>query len=109
MPKLQPVGHRVLVKLKEFTEKEEKSESGIILKIHDNMMREQKAMRIATVISLGPTAYKDFGDGTPWCQPGDSVSIVRYSGEDFENPNTREVYRIINDEDVLGIVEEEDK
>ena len=104
MSKLRPAGHRVLVRLKPI---EEVSKAGIILHLETAKAIHQKATQEATIISLGPTAYRGFDDGTPWCKPGDLVLIAKYSGEDRENPETKEIFRIINDDDVLAIIEEE--
>lgn len=101
--KITPCGHRVLVKLKVF---EEKTESGIIIATEDMKDAHQRAMQEAYVVSLGPTAFKDFGNGSPWCRVNDLVLISKYSGEDRIDPDTKEVYRIINDEDVFAILEE---
>lgn len=107
--KIKPAGHRVLVRLKETSkELEEKSEGGIIVEVKDNdkVEAEQRATQEAYVERLGFTAFKAFDDGEPWCKVGDLVIITRYSGEDREDPKSGEVYRIINDEDVIAIIEE---
>ena len=56
------------------------------------------------VLQVGPQAYRDFGDGTPWIKVGDQVYYSKYGakvlkdGEDF--------YIICNDVDVLAIINE---
>lgn len=103
--KIHPAGHRILVKLKEV-EKEEFSKGGIILERGHDQDRRQKATQDALVIELGPTAYKAFDEGQPWCKAGDWVKISKYSGEDYTDENTKEVFRILNDEDVLAVIKE---
>ena len=67
--------------------------------------REQKGTEIAQVVELGPTAYKAFDDGEPWCKAGDYVKIQRYSGEDTEIDG--EFYRTINDNEVIALLKVE--
>ena len=104
--KIRPTAHRVLVKLKPI-EREERSDAGIILTTEANHDARQRAMQEAYVIEVGPSAFNDFGDGEAWCKEGDLVMIAKYSGEDRVDPETNEVYRIINDEDIFAVVEEE--
>lgn len=101
--KIIPTGHRILVSLKPV---EEQSSGGIVLTTSVNKDREQKAMTEATVVSFGINAYKAFDDGDPWCKVGDKVLITKYCGEDREDPDTGIVYRVINDDDVLAILED---
>ena len=91
----------------EITEK--KSEGGILLN-PANTTREKFAMENGTVLAIGPQAFKDFSDGQAWCEVGDKVKIVRYSGnDDVELYNlTGRVHRIVNDEDIIARVEDED-
>lgn len=101
--KLRPAGHRILVKLKDV---EQKSKGGIILASDTDVRAQRYATQEAEVIELGQTAYKAFDDGTPWVKVGDTVLIAKYSGENREDPETKEIFRIINDEDVIGTIEE---
>lgn len=104
--KLKPVGHRILIQLDRL---EEISEGGIVLMRTDKGVREQASMDIGTVIELGPQAYQGFGDGVPWCQPGDRVKVVKFSGVNDQQmfQETGIMYCILNDDDVLAKVEEE--
>lgn len=99
--KIHPAGHRVLIKLDVV---EEKSEGGIIINSNpDSMKGEQQGVEAGTVVSLGPTAYKDF-TGEAWCKVGDRVNFKRYEGVYKEVDD--EHYRIVNDEDIFAIIEE---
>lgn len=105
-----PVAHRVLVKLEGIDSGEQKSEAGIILRrglTQDEIRREMAAQEEGTVVAIGPTAFKDFGDGTEWCKVGDKVFIVRYSGTNFIDEDTKEMFRIINDDDIYALIREE--
>lgn len=99
-----PAGHRILVKLDEV---KATTDWGFAL-VSDNKKheREQYATQEAIVILLGKDAYKGFGDGQPWCKVGDKVLIAKYAGEDRQNPETKEILRVINDDDVIAILEE---
>lgn len=106
MRNLQPAGHRVLVKLiTPKDEVEEVSESGIVLAIKDKRTRnaEKYATQEAYVVSLGINAFKAFDNGDPWCKVGDKVLICKYSGENRDDIEDGQVYRLINDDDIHGI------
>ena len=131
MQKIKPCGHRVLVKLKVI---EEVSTGGILLVTDDKKASYQKAMQEAYVVAIGPQAFTAFNiaseswiphlykllksfltrepltyksqDLAPWCKVGDLVLIARYSGEDKVDPDTEEVFRIINDEDIFATLED---
>lgn len=102
----EPAGHRVLVRLKlEEEVKEVVSKGGIITEIKDNKIieREKYATQEAHVVTLGMTAFKAFDDGEAWCKTGDLVLICKYSGDDRKDPDTGDIYRIINDEDIMAV------
>jgi len=95
-----PCGHRVVVKLKKI---EEVSKTGIILSQGNNLKREKYGVEEAIVVKLGRTAFKAFDDGEAWCEVGDLVAITKYSGKDYEDGE--EIYRIINDDDIMAVLE----
>lgn len=107
---LRPCGHRVLVKLvKTEDEKIKYSEGGLIIEIKNNktLEAEKYATQEAYVVDIGHSAFKIFGDGTPWCKKGDLVLIAKYSGEDRADIEEDEIYRIINDENIFAVFEGE--
>ena|SRR3990167_9847222 len=99
MLKFIPTGPRVVLRPK--LEKETKS--GIVLAYDER--RASADSDTGEVLALGPQAYVDFGDGTPWVKPGQTVYYSKYGakvlkdGEDF--------YIICNDVDILAIVNED--
>lgn len=101
MLKIVPVGHRILIKMKTV---EEVSAGGIIMSVGDGLEREKYSQAEGTVVGIGSQAFKDLGDGTPWCKEGDVVYLNKYSGIHITDPETKEVYRIVNDQDVMGVV-----
>lgn len=102
--KIQPAGYRVLVAMDSI---EEVSKGGIVL-ARDSRERDQSTVETGTVVALGPQAFKELGDGTPWCEPGDKVRIRRYSGANDADlyKETGIMYRIVNDDDILATIEE---
>lgn len=93
-----PSGYKILIaipRLKEATE-------GGIVKAAETLEREQTAMMIGFVISLGPDCYKDkerYPSG-PWCKAGDFVLMRSYAGTRFMYMGQE--YRMINEDVVEG-------
>ena len=108
---IKPVGFRVLVKLKhiEDQELEKKSESGVILEVRTpkRLELEQQATQEAYVVDIGPTAFQAFDDGEQWAKKGDCVLIAKYSGQDLHDVEEDEIYRVINDQDIMAVFPEE--
>lgn len=70
--------------------------------------RETKGSEMAIVVDVGSAAFNgQIGDNGPWVKEGQVIKYLRYAGHEFEDPpGSGEVYRLINDEDVLGVYEE---
>lgn len=77
--------------------------AGIIMSDHDDMKAQRKGVDQGTVLAIGPTAFKDYGD-SPWCFVGDTIVYAKYSGMVVKDPEDGEDYLIINDEDVVAVV-----
>lgn len=101
--RIKPAGHRVLVKPDPL---EEKTKNGIIL-AHDNKERKEAAQATGTILAIGPTAWKDFSDGTPWAEVGDRIWFARHGGALIEDPDSGEKYRLLNDEEIAAVMETE--
>lgn len=109
--KIQPVAHRVLVKPDKLEEEQalEKEFQDLarmnfaVVKPNGQDRREKRAITTGTVVAIGPTAWKVFGDGSPWCAVGDKVEFARYAGELVYHPDTKEELFVMNDEDILLI------
>ena len=97
---IQPAGHRVLVKVQEA---EEVTQSGIIIpkNIAD---KHTEAGILGVIVAVGPTAWKAFDDGEAWAQVGDKVAFAKYGGFVLEDPETKEQFRLLNDEDICALV-----
>ena len=98
---LTPVLHRIIVKLDPV---EETTQSGIVIP-KELIKKERKAVEIGTVISIGETAFKDYGGSINTVEVGDRVIIAQYSGKEVQDTNG-DTFVVINDEDILVIVKE---
>lgn len=100
--KVGATGFRVLLKPDPLVTK---TASGIQLAVDEKLYR--AATTIGTIIDIGPTAWKGFDDGTPWAKVGDRVYYAKYAGKEIVD-GSEDGLVMINDEDVLGIVVEEE-
>jgi len=66
------------------------------------------ATDVGIVVDMGPTAYKDVGDGTPWCKVGDTIVYGKYGGKIVTDPDTKKKFVVLNDQEVICIVKESD-
>lgn len=94
---LEVVGHRVLIKPKAL---QKKTESGLFIEYGDMEKRHKVATMEGTVAGIGPLAWHDWGDGRNWVEIGDRVLFAQYAGKLVEDPDTKEEFFVINDEDV---------
>lgn len=102
-----PVGHRVLVRQEKYDEHDEVFKSaknaGLLLAM-DKEVRYQASVDVGTIVSVGKTAWKDFG-GDPWATAGDKVVFAKNSGKRVEDPEDKETpYVLLNDEDIVAII-----
>jgi len=93
MAEMQPLGHRVLVKIGKVKEKE-----GSLFLPVQAAEREQAGIEKGELVAVGPNAWKGFDDGYPWAGIGDTVGFTRYAGVYIEHDG--EFYRAMNDEDL---------
>lgn len=98
-----PLGHRLLVKPEKIEDIDPAfaaaRRAGLIIET-DERKREQAAVDRGVVISMGDTAFVDFG-GVPWCKVGDKIAYTRYGGKMVKDPEDEQEYIILNDEDVI--------
>lgn len=103
-----PLGHRILVKqasLDEVDETTKKARSmGLVIPESQDKVRQEAAIDVGTVISIGETAFKDFG-GSWGVVPGDTVYFAKYSGKIITDPQTEEKFVVLNDEDLCAKVQ----
>lgn len=97
---IEPAGHRVLVKVEEI---EEKTAGGIIVP-KTTQEQQTQANIFGTVIAVGVNAWKAFDSGEAWAKVGDRVAIAKYGGFVIEDPDTKETFRLLNDEDICAVI-----
>ena len=96
----EPSGYRILVL--PFTPKN-KTKGGILFS-QETLDKARIATTCGYVLKMGDLAYKDQDKfGKPWCKKGDWVIFARYAGSRL--PIEGGEVRILNDDEVLGTVE----
>ncbi len=103
---IKPILHRIIVLQDNLDEKDEvfaaAKKMGIEI-ARDEKSREQAAIDSGKVVSIGETAFKDFGADCP-IKVGDSVVYARYGGKAIVDPKDKVKYVALNDEDIIAIV-----
>ncbi len=94
---IMPCGHRVLVKPDEV----EEIQRGVLYIPASAREKQQYAQTFGTIVAIGLTAWKGFDEGEPWAKVGDRVSYAKYGGYLLEDPETKEQFRVLNDEDIV--------
>lgn len=97
---IRPTGHHVLIELEKI--EAEFKETKLIMpdKTKD---REQAGAQVARVLEIGPEAWED--RPTPWARVGDQVITVRYPGAQYDHDGEDSRKRIINDDEIIGIIQ----
>jgi len=100
-----PILHRIVVKQDklEDTDKDYKraGNAGILIPHLEEKVREQAAIDTGTVVSIGATAFKDFGTDSP-IAVGDYIVFAKHAGKVLVDPDTDERFVALNDEDVIA-------
>lgn len=104
-----PAGHRVVVRQEKYDEHDEVFASakrvGIEI-VKDREVRYQASVDKGTIVSIGPTAWADFG-GVDWAKIGDVVVFAKNAGKTVEDPEDKDTpYVVLNDEDIVAIIKE---
>lgn len=99
-PPLIPTAYHLLVYVPPV---ETTTESGIVKMTDREADREQKGSAEGYVIAVGPQAWDELGDGTPWAAVGDRIVFHRYAGTvpEVEGLDSGE-FRIMKDDEVLA-------
>lgn len=108
-----PAGHRILVrpdKLEDIDPAYKRArEAGLYLNDdHEERLRERAGVDKGVVLSLGLTAFRDFG-GDNWVSEGDYIAYARHAGKWVKDPDTDEDVLVLNDEDVVCIIKQTKK
>lgn len=104
-----PLIHRIVVKpeaLDEFSSDVRRLKAiGLTVPELADAKRAQAAVDRGVVISIGATAYKDYGIESP-VKVGDVVNYARFAGKIIEDPVTEESFILLNDEDLICIIKD---
>ena len=104
-----PVIHRIVVKADKLEETDKTflkaAQIGIVIPEHEDRKRAQAGVDKGVVVSIGPTAYRDFNVPCP-ISVGDYVAYARFSGKLITDPETDEEFVILNDEDICCVFKE---
>ena len=106
---IEPLLHRIIVKQQRLEEVDQTLKraraAGIVIADHGDTIRAQAGVDKGTVISIGPTAYRDFNTGVP-IKVGDVVVFAKFCGKVIQDPSDQEEYVALNDEDIVAIIKE---
>jgi co-chaperonin GroES (HSP10) len=101
-----PTLHRILVKADKLEEVDKTrvkaKQLGIVIPDSDDQKRAQAGVDRGTVVSLGPTAFRDFNAESP-IKEGDYIAYARFGGKIITDPYTDEDFVLLNDEDIVCI------
>jgi len=104
--KIKPLGYVVLVKPDEY---DETVDFGDGIKFYLNVdPREKMTITTGTLKEIGSCAWSDKGDGSPWAKVGDKVIFSKFAGKTVVDPETKEKFLLMNDEDINAIIEAEE-
>jgi co-chaperonin GroES (HSP10) len=103
---IKPILHRIIVKqtLLEDSDKAFARARAVGLYTGEEREREQAAIDTGKVISIGPTAFRDFGADVSPIKVGDTVVYAKYGGKAITDPEDESKYVALNDEDVIAIL-----
>ncbi len=102
-----PILHRIVVKPDNFDEIDETAQYAKRLGMevvdpNSANVRKQASVDKGKIVSIGPTAFKDFGTSSP-VAIGDYVAYARNAGKPIKDPYTDEEFIALNDEDICVI------
>jgi len=101
-----PTLHRILVKADKLEEVDKTHvkarQLGLVIPDSDDNKRAQAGVDRGTVVSVGPTAFRDFNAESP-IKVGDYIAYARFAGKMLTDPATEEDFVILNDEDIVCI------
>lgn len=105
-----PLLHRIVVRPEAFDEFSEEykrmKQLGWVIPELEELKRAQASVDRGVVVSVGETAYRDYGVEPP-VKAGDVVNYARHSGKFVKDLETGEDFVILNDEDLICIIKEE--
>lgn len=106
----KPCGHRVIVKPDTLDDANAKLMGDALKKLNFQIevgadkKRIENAIDTGVLVAIGATAWKAFDDGEPWAAVGDKVYFSKHGGNLIEDPESKEKYRLLNDEDIYAVI-----
>lgn len=104
---ITPLLHYVIVKQEKLADVDPTYQrakaAGLLIADHDDNKRAQAGVDKGTVISLGPTAYRDYNVDPP-IKPGDFVAFAKFSGKVITDPEDNQDYVLLNDQDIVCVI-----
>lgn len=103
---ITPILHRVLVKPDKIEDRDlvYKRANAVGIITGEEREREQAAIDTGVVVSVGPTAFRDFGVADSPIKVGDHVVYAKYGGKAIVDPISDVKYVALNDEDVIAVL-----
>lgn len=108
---MEVLGYRVMIKPDET---EKYTESGLQIVTDEKL--DKFNQQVGTIVSIGPQAWTDVANGTPWAGVGDRVVYAKYGASWIVDPETQDPitgkgdeYVLLADEDILCILEKANK
>lgn len=115
---MQPTGYRVWIK-PDYAKDHKVAGTNIVIEIAESDRTGVAAVTEGTVLAVGPTAFVFDKESAalgrrsplnePWCKVGDRVVFSKYGGKIIVDPKTEEKTIIINDQDVMMLLDQNDK
>lgn len=106
---IKPLIYRVLVKaekFEEFSEDVKRARSiGLEIPELEDHKRQQASVDRGTIVAIGETAFRDHNIECP-IKIGDVVNYARFAGKIIVDPETKEEFVALNDDDLICIVKE---
>jgi len=104
---INPLLHYVIVKQEKLEEVDKTylraKAAGILIAEHEDNKRAQAGVDKGVVVSLGPTAYRDYNVDPP-IKPGDFVAFAKYSGKVITDPDDELDYVLLNDQYIVCVI-----
>ena len=97
--KLKPANNRILIKPDEVPD-ETVTDGGIVIP-HTDSKRIRHGVSAGVVLAIGPDAWKEYVDQVPSAKVGDRVHFAPQAGRFIEHPETKEVFKIMYDADIM--------
>ena len=102
---IKPVLHRILIKPDPVSESDEVIRRAKQAGLHVELdKREQAAVEVGTVVSVGSTAFLEFHTtaDSEGVVPGAKVLFAKYAGKTVKSDG--EEFTILNDEDIVEVL-----